>query len=161
MTVTVSTSAPATAPARLAATVRAYAAWSELWRPLVRFTSPDRWYQRLARNDTFEVWLLTWLPGQGTEIHDHGGSAGAFGVVQGSLTEHGFSLAGTAPRSRTLHDGAVRSFGPRHIHQVVNEHDTPAVSVHAYAPALARQTYYQLGDDGRTLRQLRTEEVTE
>ena len=34
-----------------------------------------------------QVWLLSWLPEQGTPLHDHGTSAGAFTVVRGTLTE--------------------------------------------------------------------------
>src|SRR3712207_8332217 len=34
-----------------------------------------------------QVWLLSWLPGQGTGLHDHGGSAGALAVVRGTLSE--------------------------------------------------------------------------
>ena len=34
-----------------------------------------------------QVWLLSWLPDQGTPLHDHGTSAGAFAVVRGTLTE--------------------------------------------------------------------------
>ena len=34
-----------------------------------------------------QVWLLSWLPEQGTPLHDHGTSAGAFSVVPGTLTE--------------------------------------------------------------------------
>ena len=33
------------------------------------------------------MWLLSWLPDQGTPLHDHGTSAGAFAVVDGTLTE--------------------------------------------------------------------------
>ena len=44
-----------------------------------------------------------WLPGQGTDWHDHGGSGGAFVVLQGSLVE------------RTALHGVVR--GPRRIHR--------------------------------------------
>ena len=47
----------------------------------------DRYYVRLARQREFEAWLLTWLPGQGTDWHDHGGSAGAFMTLRGVLTE--------------------------------------------------------------------------
>ncbi|MGP3966359.1 cysteine dioxygenase [Streptomyces sp. 6N223] len=153
--------APAPAPAvhtptRLAATVRAYAARPALWRPLVRFTVPDRWYRRLERTGEFEVWLLTWLPGQATEIHDHGGSSGAFGVVDGALAE--LTFPGAEPHTRTLATGGVRAFGPRHIHQVVNRGARPAVSIHAYAPALTGQAYYRRGADGRP-RLLRTEAV--
>jgi hypothetical protein len=49
-----------------------------LWEPLVSYDPADRYYVRLAREPEFEAWLLTWLPGQGTDWHDHGGSAGAF-----------------------------------------------------------------------------------
>jgi hypothetical membrane protein len=34
-----------------------------------------------------EVWVISWLPGQATGFHDHGGSAGAFAVVWGTLME--------------------------------------------------------------------------
>jgi hypothetical protein len=49
-----------------------------LWKPLVSYDPVARYYVRLAREQDFEAWLLTWLPGQGTAWHDHGGSAGAF-----------------------------------------------------------------------------------
>jgi predicted metal-dependent enzyme (double-stranded beta helix superfamily) len=150
-----SATAPAL-PSTLAATVRAYAARPALWRPLLRFAAPDRWYLRLGSTGESELWLLTWLPGQGTEIHDHGGSSGAFGVVDGALTERTFP--GGEPRRRALPTGGLRAFGPRHIHQVVNRGPRPAVSIHAYAPALATQAYYRLGADGRP-RPLRTEAV--
>lgn len=153
--------APATAltPALLAETVRSLAARPALWRPRVTFTAPGRWYGRLEAAETHEVWLLTWLPGQGTEIHDHGGSSGAIAVVQGELTERLFPANG--PVERTLTPGGVRPFGGHHIHQVVNSGTAPAISVHAYAPALATQTYYRLEGDGRRLTPVRTEAVGE
>ena len=43
---------------------------------LVRFASPARWWARLALTEEVELWLLSWLPGQRTEPHDHGGAAG-------------------------------------------------------------------------------------
>jgi len=64
-----------------------YAASPEQWPVAPRFNPVDRWYHRLAVADDHEVWLLTWLPGQGTDLHDHGGSAGAFLVSGGTLTE--------------------------------------------------------------------------
>jgi hypothetical protein len=58
-----------------------------LWEPLVSYDPVARYYVRLARAQEFEAWLLTWLPGQGTDWHDHGGSAGAFITLRGVLTE--------------------------------------------------------------------------
>lgn len=142
--------APGT-PKLLADTARRIAAQPALWRPRLRFTSPERFYIRLEQSSEYEVWLLTWLPGQGTDIHGHGGSAGAFTVVQGVLTERAFpptSLPVHPPRL-TLVAGATRSFGPRHVHEVRNAGDQPAASIHAYAPALTTMTYYRHLPDGR------------
>ena len=144
-------------PRHLADTVRSFAARPESWRPRVRFTTSRRWYQRLEVTEDHEVWLLTWLPGQGTEIHDHGGSSGSFSVVQGTLTERAFGPGG-GTRERSLGPGAVRAFGPEYIHQVVNELTAPAVSIHAYSPVLSRQSYFAQTPDGG-LRLLRTEVV--
>ncbi|GAB2921747.1 cysteine dioxygenase [Streptomyces mayteni] len=154
MTAPAPVSAPRT-PSRLAETVRWFAARPELWRPHARFTTPERFYRRLERSAEHEVWLLTWLPGQGTEIHDHGGSSGSFGVVDGALTEETFGPDGAA---RALAFGDVRPFGPHHIHRVANRGSRPAVSIHAYAPALTTQTYYEQDAAGR-LRRLRTDAV--
>ncbi|MFD5321454.1 cysteine dioxygenase [Streptomyces sp. NPDC127098] len=144
-------------PSELADTVRWFAARPELWRPRIRFTTPERFYLRLERTAEHEVWLLTWLPGQGTEIHDHGGASGSFGVVDGTLTEDTFGPTGTA---RSLNPGESRAFGPRHIHRVTNRGTLPAVSIHAYAPALTTQNYYEADPAGR-LRLLRTDAVEE
>ncbi|MFE0588997.1 cysteine dioxygenase [Micromonospora echinospora] len=113
-------------------------------RPSVRFDPVERWYARLASGPDHEVWLLTWLPGQGTDLHDHGGSAGAFLVVSGTLTEE--VVSGGSLRPRPLAAGTGRRFGPRHVHRVTNRGDQPAVSLHVYRPALHRMTRYHLTD---------------
>ena len=60
-----------------------------------------------------EAWLLTWLPGQGTDWHDHGGSAGAFVVVQGALVE-GTAVHGVVRGTRRIHRrGGARRVRPR------------------------------------------------
>src|SRR4051795_13346211 len=95
-----------------------YAATPEDWPVAPRFNPVDRWYHRIAIADDHEVWLLTWLPGQSTDLHDHGGSSGAFTVLTGTLTED--TASGTPARitSRDLGEGAGRRFGPRHVHRI-------------------------------------------
>jgi predicted metal-dependent enzyme (double-stranded beta helix superfamily) len=118
-----------------------------------RFDPVDRWYARLASHADYEVWLLTWLPGQGTDLHDHGGAAGAFTVLTGRLTEetpHGGVLL-----PRRYGPGAVRRFGSHHVHRMANAGSVPAVSVHVYSPALTLMTRYSL--DGGALRALTVE----
>jgi predicted metal-dependent enzyme (double-stranded beta helix superfamily) len=45
--------------------------------------------------------------------------------------------------------GRVRAFGPDYVHEVTNNGDEPAVSLHAYAPALDTMRRYVLDDQGR------------
>ncbi|MGW4500379.1 cysteine dioxygenase [Micromonospora sp. NPDC004336] len=138
----------------LLAVARAWAAEPARWPVPLRFDPASRWYARLAHTPDHEVWALSWLPGQGTDLHDHGGSGGAFLVLAGVLTEE--TVSGGRLRPHRLAAGSHRRFGPRHVHQVANRGDEPAVSVHVYRPALRRMTRYRLAD-GR----LRAAEVAE
>jgi predicted metal-dependent enzyme (double-stranded beta helix superfamily) len=136
--------------ARLADLVRVAASAGE-WGGRVRYTEGDRWYQRLERGENHEVWLLSWLPGQRTGFHDHCGSSGAFTVVQGELRERTPVAGRPVPVSAAFPAGRVRSFGPRHVHEVVNETTAPAVSIHAYSPPLAGMRRYELTGRGLVL----------
>ena len=137
----------------LLAVARRHAADPRGWPP-VRFDPVDRWYARITATEEYEVWLLTWLPGQGTNLHDHGGSSGAFVVAAGTLTEE--TVSGGRLRPAELATGSGRRFGPRYVHRVGNRADQPATSVHVYRPALLRMTSYQLLDG-----ELRVAEVAE
>ena len=133
------------------ATAARYAADPDAWPVAPRYNAVDRWYHRLAQEPDHEVWLLTWLPGQGTDLHDHGGSAGAFHVFSGTLTEDTVATgADGAPRitARELGEGAGRRFGTRHIHRITNRSNRPAISIHAYGPALTTMTRYRIGAAG-------------
>lgn len=128
-----------------------------VWRPLLRFDPQARWYTRLAAAAGWEAWLLTWVPGQATGPHDHGGSAGAFRVLQGVLTERTplgpvHDGAPVAWRSRVLVAGSTRSFGPEHVHDVEAAGAVPAVSLHVYGPALERMTRWDVDRRGRLVR---------
>ncbi|MFD5737668.1 cysteine dioxygenase [Streptomyces sioyaensis] len=109
---------------------RSIAADRDAWAPLVRYDTTSRWYHRLHTGPGYEVWLLSWVPGQGSGRHDHGPSSGVLTVLEGELTEH----AGTG--RRTLTAGAQRVFAPGYVHEVVNDALTPAVSLHIYFPGL-------------------------
>ena len=125
-----------------------FAAAPDDWPAAARFDPAQRWYHRLAAEADHEVWLLTWLPGQGTDLHDHGGSAGALHVVSGELTEDTVDTATGRVTVRRLGEGIGRRFGPRHVHRIVNLSSRPAVSIHAYGPALTSMTRYRLTPGG-------------
>jgi mannose-6-phosphate isomerase-like protein (cupin superfamily) len=142
-------------PTQLARLVRATAAAREQWQAVLRFTPQRRWFHRLTLTDDYETWLLTWLPGQRTGFHDHGGASGAFAVAQGDLRETLASPGSTRLRHRTARSGAVLSFGGQHVHEVRNAGHVPAVSVHAYSPPLSAMRRYELTGSGLSL--LRTD----
>jgi predicted metal-dependent enzyme (double-stranded beta helix superfamily) len=131
--------------------VRSLAANPAEWLSRVRLNPAGRWYERIHLDDSHEVWVISWLPGQGTGFHDHGGSAGAFAVVWGTLTERrvaGGVITGQV-LAKPVSAGGSRAFGPRYIHDVRNAAPSAvAVSVHAYSPPLPEMTRYGLTAGG-------------
>jgi hypothetical protein len=113
-------------------TVAHRAADPESWPVAVRFDPIDRWYARIAATVEQEVWLLTWLPGQETDLHDHGGSGGGFVVASGALTEE--TVVGGQLRTAVLDVGNGRQFGARYVHRV-GKPGRPARGQRARIPA--------------------------
>jgi predicted metal-dependent enzyme (double-stranded beta helix superfamily) len=147
-------------PAQLAAEVRRLTSSPADWVARVRLDPEGRWYERIHMTDDYEVWLISWLPGQSTGFHDHGLSAGAFGVVWGALDESVVTRRGAGrsplappilpgPRTTRVAAGVVRAFGPHYVHEVQNSSTgSVAVSVHAYSPPLSSMTRYNLTSGG-------------
>ncbi|MFC0602771.1 cysteine dioxygenase [Streptomyces palmae] len=136
-----------TTVADFAGLARDIAADPDSWAPLVRYDATSRWYHRLrevpgtpdsARPDQsfhgYQVWLLSWVPGQGTGAHDHGASFGLLTVLAGELTER--AGPGAARGRRTLTAGTQRVFAPGYVHEITNDALEPAVSLHIYFPGL-------------------------
>ncbi|TXS36184.1 cysteine dioxygenase [Streptomyces sp. OR43] len=109
---------------------RSIAADRSQWAHLVRYDATTRWYHRLRTGPGYEIWLLSWVPGQGSGLHDHGPSSGVLTVLDGELTER------TDRGRRTLDAGSQRVFAPGYVHEVANDSLEPAVSLHVYYPGL-------------------------
>jgi mannose-6-phosphate isomerase-like protein (cupin superfamily) len=124
------------------------------WRSLARFDASGRWWRRLHGNDNADIWLLTWLTGQGTELHDHGGSSGAFVVVQGALTEVRAMSGALDTRTTIVTPGKSVAISPTTVHDVYNAGPAAAVCLHAYSPPLASMSFYAQHPSG--LARLRT-----
>ena len=122
--------------------------------PFIDFNPDTRWHQRIYRDGRVDVWLISWLPTQGTQLHDHGGSSGSFTVLSGELAEAVYVASG--PKAGTLRErihptGRSIGFDASYVHDVRNVSDAPAVSVHAYSRPLTSMTYWDL-DDGELTR---------
>ncbi len=133
-------------------------------------TEPDqRSWLPLDAGPGTRAWLIAWPPGTGTGWHDHGGAAGAMVAVAGELTErsveapaeYGYGeplpLADGVGSARALRPGRGRAFGGRHIHEVINESDVTAYSVHVYAPDLALMRHYAVSAQSLILVGVETE----
>lgn len=123
----------------------------------VDLNATERSWRRLDATAHLEIWLIHWPVGTSTGWHDHLKSEGAFLTVKGELAEQSWSA--NAAHDRYLWEGEGRSFGARHIHNVANLGDRPALSVHVYSPALRGMTRYALLDN--TLRQTGVERAGE
>jgi cysteine dioxygenase type I len=122
---------------------------TELTTPLLEildFDEDQRWWARLGLTEGVELWLLSWLPGQHTEPHDHGGASGSFTVLTGELHEHYRYPAGPIRQARRP-VGASIGFGSGRAHEVHNTGTVGAASVHAYSPPLIpTREYASLAD---------------
>jgi hypothetical protein len=127
----------------------------------------DRWFVRLHGDDEVDVWLISWVPGHRTELHDHGGSLGAATLLSGSLDE--FRWDGERLRCRRLEAGDQAGFPLGWVHDVVwaapgtrtpvtslAKPAAPSLSVHAYSPPLTVMSYYEVTEEN-LLRRKRTE----
>ena len=103
-----------------------------------------RWHVRLHRDDDVDVWLISWTTDQGTQLHDHGGSSGAFTVVSGELSETIWTPGVEQLAENPRHEGDTVVFGEHYVHDVRNIQPGTAVSVHAYSPPLSLMNYYDV-----------------
>jgi hypothetical protein len=145
------------APATLLGIARELALDVETWRVLAQHHPDERWFRRLAAHRDYDTWLIGWDSHQGVDLHDHGGSAGAFYVVEGELLE----TSGRRDALDTLHDqrigtGTARAFGAGHVHRVVNPSAAVATSIHVYSPPLVTMDFYE-PDATSTLARTHTE----
>src|SRR4051794_13135173 len=123
------------------------AAEADRWRPRVQFREESRWWTRLHGDDALDVWLLTWLADQATDLHDHGDSAAAFTVLEGRLRE--VRVAGVTEHHSLIPAGGIVTVAPGVVHDVRNPSGRAAISIHAYSPPLREMTYYRHEASGR------------
>ncbi len=146
-------------PVDLLAVARRFAGSAASWPGM----DPSvRCWRTIATTDRFEAWVVAWPVGGNIELHDHGGSAGAIVIVSGTLVEtsvrpHDGDLDVT---SRSIDTSGHVVFGPGHVHDLVNNGPTPALSVHVYSPALHAMTYFDWSG-GNRLVAVRTDEYHE
>lgn len=125
----------------VAAIARGLAQSAPPWGAGAVVGADGRSYERLLATAHYDAWLIHWPPGSGLDAHDHGGSTGAFAVVDGELHED-VVVNGAVVATRSVGEGDAVAFGPDHIHAVSNQRAVGATSVHVYSPPLGDMTFY-------------------
>lgn len=117
----------------------------------------------------FSIAAMVWQPGQGTPIHDHDGTWGMIGMVQGGLEVVNYYSSG----ENTGHGEVPLRSDPPHIpragtdqcvcgcadiHSVNNRFDETAISVHIYARDMEKCLVFDPvpGGDGRFIAREKT-----
>lgn len=138
---------------QLADLSQAIAEREELWRPLVVADPDRRRYRLLYEDDRVDVWVIMWMPGQGTGYHDHAisgvGVCGAEGMAieKQMVLPEGHSEVEVRP--------GVRREGPAgYIHSVAHGEGTPAVTIHSYSPPLMEVGQYRVDEQGVLRREI-------
>ena len=119
----------------------------------------DRRFVRLLQSEAYDAWLIAWDPASDLDLHDHGGSEGAFHVVRGWLVEVHADLDRRHPlQTLRLRAGTTRQVAATRVHRVWNPGPGEALSVHVYSPPLTSMVFYDDHPD-RFLAPIRTQVV--
>jgi 3-mercaptopropionate dioxygenase len=123
--------------------------------------NPDHYVRRLIwrdPEDRFVAIAITWAPGQGSPLHDHGGLWGAEIVVDGAMSETIFELLDKDGSSRCrfrrgkhreCREGTVGVLvPPRDYHEFGNSRDAVAHTFHVYGGDLKTARTFTEGEDG-------------
>ena len=130
----------------LAAIAAGLAAVTVPWELGLGEVSTERRFHRVLATDAYEAWVICWPSGESLDMHDHGGSAGAFSVVSGELDEA--TIEAGVKVVRTFAPGDTAAFGAARVHAVANRGAAVATSVHVYSPPLSSMVYYEPDDSG-------------
>jgi hypothetical protein len=127
--------------------VRTIAADPQAWEPLVVVDEHRRRYRLLYEDDRIDVWVLSWMAGQGTGFHDHDLSGVGLACARGEVVERQMLLPNGAT-SVAMTPGVSRQGPPGYIHSVAHVGGEPAVTIHAYSPPLERVGQYRVDEHG-------------
>jgi predicted metal-dependent enzyme (double-stranded beta helix superfamily) len=131
----------------LSQTLRLALRQSKSWlRPEHRVGDPNAYMRHILYTDpdgAFVITVITWLPGQQSQVHGHRVWC-AYGIVEGEMTEEQFMLSpGVMPLKTTVLKAgelADQDLDSTIVHRVSNKSSVPLVSLHLYGVAADKIT---------------------
>lgn len=135
---------------------------------LFRQVRPEAYARRLLHRDPagrYTAIVMTWGPGQGTPVHDHGGLWCVEGVVEGQIavTQYEVAPAGGEQYVVTMRDTILAGVGtagrlipPTDYHVISNARpDRASLTLHVYGGDLRECRVFMPQGDGRYTAQVR------
>ncbi len=127
-----------------------------------RVTRPDCYARRLLYQDPerrFTAVVMTWGPGQGTPVHDHGGLWCVEGVVEGEMAVTQYDVRAEGDHFRVVPTGkplvagvgsAGRLIPPTDYHVLANARaEDASMTLHVYGGNLDGCRIFMPREDGR------------
>ena len=123
-------------------------------------TAGDHYARRLVHRDDrrgYSVVAMTWGPGQGTSLHDHGGMWCVEGVWEGSIDVQQYELVEHTKdkyrfEKRNSFQAGKGSAGclipPHEYHSICNPSEQTAISIHIYGGDMVKCAVFEPSNDG-------------
>ena len=104
------------------------------WKEYVNFSQENYMKNLVFRNKDIEAFVVCWLPGQETKIHNHSDNGCILKILQGNIDEIIYNNNLEVLKNNTLIKNDIQyidnSIG---IHKMINN-DEKTVSLHIYSP---------------------------
>ena len=120
----------------------------------------ERTSERIFRSETHDIWLIRGEPAPGPSSTITVSRRARLRRRAASSSRTGRTRPVAQPLRRVLRELDDRPMAPSHIHEVANESDTFAASVHVYSPPLATMQHFDL-TPASELRMIRREVIDE
>tara|TARA_B100000941_G_scaffold283361_1_gene252804 strand:+ start:1685 stop:2218 length:534 start_codon:yes stop_codon:yes gene_type:complete len=111
--------------------------------------NPNKYTRHLIyKEDSFELLVMCWRPGQKAPVHGHEGEKCFMRVEEGSLQFTNYTLESTKPLRLTISDTIKGDpgflDGPADLHSVENIFENNAVTFHLYAKPYGECDMYDI-----------------
>lgn len=103
------------------------------WVQYISFNANRYTRNKVIETDFYEMYILCWLPGQKTPIHDHPGNGCMFKLLHGELHEQLYDAFGQLVLKERVHQSGDVVTIKDELHTMENTSKTYATSLHIYS----------------------------
>jgi cysteine dioxygenase len=106
------------------------------WNKYINIDKSDYNKKLIYKNNNFELFIITWMPNNGSKIHDHSSNGCILKILKGSLTEKRYNNNLQHIKTNIIYKNNI-SFISNKIcyHSINNNNKSISVSLHIYSPS--------------------------